>query len=254
MNYYERHIGDYLKDTAHLSLLEHGVYTRLLDVYYTREGALPSKDVMRLIGARSKDEKAAVQSVLAEFFVMEEHGDWVQPRCEREIEWFKDKQRKASASANARWNKKKSHSEGNANAMRTHSEGNAPNLQSPDTTIASEMHRGGTSAKPPRPSRKCPESFVVTEVMADWAKREFPAVSIVRETEVFRDHTFKTAISDWPGAWRNWIRKASTFQPPAAKATARQAEVAKWLGPLAPKQQGEIIDMEDGHGPRIALG
>jgi uncharacterized protein YdaU (DUF1376 family) len=32
VNYYERHIGDYLKDTAHLSLLEHGIYTRLLDV------------------------------------------------------------------------------------------------------------------------------------------------------------------------------------------------------------------------------
>ncbi len=24
MNYYERHLGDYAKDTAHLSMLEHG--------------------------------------------------------------------------------------------------------------------------------------------------------------------------------------------------------------------------------------
>ena len=107
MNYYERHIGDYLKDTAHLSLLEHGVYSRLLDVYYTRESAIPSKDVMRLVGARSKDEKAAVQTVLAEFFVMEEHGDWVQLRCEREIRRYQDKSEKARASINARWAKSK---------------------------------------------------------------------------------------------------------------------------------------------------
>jgi hypothetical protein len=48
VNYYERHIGDYLKDTAHLSLLEHGIYTRLLDVYYTRECPIPKAEVSRL--------------------------------------------------------------------------------------------------------------------------------------------------------------------------------------------------------------
>ncbi|HTH08983.1 MAG TPA: YdaU family protein, partial [Acidovorax sp.] len=68
MNYYERHIGDYLKDTAHLSLLEHGVYTRLMDVYYTRESAIPEDQVARLIGARSKEEREALEAVLSEFF------------------------------------------------------------------------------------------------------------------------------------------------------------------------------------------
>ena len=48
MNYYERHIGDYLKDTSHLSLLEHGVYTRLMDVYYTKETGIPKEDAARL--------------------------------------------------------------------------------------------------------------------------------------------------------------------------------------------------------------
>jgi uncharacterized protein YdaU (DUF1376 family) len=74
VNYYERHIGDYLKDTAHLSLLEHGVYSRLLDVYYTRENAIPSDQAARLIGARSKDEREAMQAVLAEFFALDNTG------------------------------------------------------------------------------------------------------------------------------------------------------------------------------------
>lgn len=133
MNYYENHIGDYLKDTAHLSLLEHGVYKRLMDVYYTRETPLPD-DVARLIGARSKDEKTALASVLQEFFVKHADG-YHQTRCDAEIARYQDKQAKAKRSAEARWGASRAQSDGNANAsadgMRTHSEGNA--LQAPDT-------------------------------------------------------------------------------------------------------------------------
>ncbi len=134
MNYYERHIGDYLKDTAHLSLLQHGIYARLMDVYYTRESALPDADAMRLIGARTKDEKVAGASVLAEFFTLVS-GEWQQGRCDAEIARYKDKQEKARRSAEARWSESGRNANalrsGDAKAMRTHSEGNA--LQSPDT-------------------------------------------------------------------------------------------------------------------------
>lgn len=91
INYYERHIGDYLKDTAHLSLLEHGVYTRLMDVYYTREGAIPAAEVARLIGARSKDERQALAAVLSEFFELDEDG-YHQHRCDEEIERYRSTQ------------------------------------------------------------------------------------------------------------------------------------------------------------------
>lgn len=127
MNYYERHIGDYLKDTAHLSLLEHGVYGRLLDVYYSREGAIPVEQAERLIGARSKEERAALAAVLDEFFTVDA-GALRHERCERELARFRDKQRKASASANARWNKQPEHTERTADAMRTHTERNADGM------------------------------------------------------------------------------------------------------------------------------
>ena len=131
MNYYERHIGDYLKDTSHLSLLEHGVYTRLMDVYYTKESGIPAADVARLIGARSKEEKQALDVVLKEFFILNV-DTYKQARCDREITRFKDKQAKAQRSANARWKPDSLHTEGNAKAMRTHTEGNAH--QTPDTS------------------------------------------------------------------------------------------------------------------------
>jgi uncharacterized protein YdaU (DUF1376 family) len=94
VNFYKRHIGDYLKDTAHLSLLEHGVYTRLLDVYYTRESGIPDEQAARLIGARARDEVAALKVVLGEFFELID-GTWIQQRCEREI---RDASTKAEAS------------------------------------------------------------------------------------------------------------------------------------------------------------
>ena len=137
MNYYERHIGDYLKDTAHLSLLEHGIYGRLLDIYYTREEPIPEAQLMRLVGARTDEERSAVRDVVTEFFV-KDGVSWVHKRCESEIARYQEKQRKAKASADARW----SHNDGNANAMRTHNERNAnavpPQcegnaLQTPDT-------------------------------------------------------------------------------------------------------------------------
>lgn len=84
MNYYKRHIGDYMKDASHLTLLEHGVYVRLMDVYYTREGSIPEGQAGRLIGVRTKEDKEALATVVAEFFTVLD-GHLVQQRCEREI-------------------------------------------------------------------------------------------------------------------------------------------------------------------------
>lgn len=85
MNYYERHLGDYAKDTGHLSMLEHGAYTLLLDRYYSTEEGIPADQVHRIARARSKEEKDAVDIVLQEFFVLE-NGVWINHRAEEEIE------------------------------------------------------------------------------------------------------------------------------------------------------------------------
>jgi uncharacterized protein YdaU (DUF1376 family) len=166
LNYYERHIGDYLKDTAHLSILEHGVYSRLLDVYYTKESPIPIAQAARLIGARSKDEIQALEVVLDEFFV--NAGDcYTHTRCDREIARYKAKQDKAAASANARWGNEKTTPPKHANAMRTHSErmpqasdsgvrtqceSNAPSNQTPVTSIqrAHVEHQQGGPGGPAR--------------------------------------------------------------------------------------------------------
>lgn len=122
MNYIELHIGDYDKDTAHLTACEDGIYGRMLRRYYNTEAELPLevKAVQRLVRARTKDELAAVSVLLSEFFVQTATG-WRHERCEKEIAKYCEKRTKAQRSANARWER----SERNANASPEHDERNA---------------------------------------------------------------------------------------------------------------------------------
>lgn len=85
MNYYERHLGDYAKDTGHLSMLEHGAYTLFLDRYYATEKGIPEDQAHRVSRARTKEEKEAVNNVLNEYFVLVD-GIWINNRAEEEIE------------------------------------------------------------------------------------------------------------------------------------------------------------------------
>ena len=138
MHYYQHNIGDYRKDTGHLTLLEHGIYRQLLDTYYTEELPLTTdlNKLMRSHSVRNADEMQAFQNVLNDFFELTEKG-YVHDRCNKELEKIYGKSEKARASANARWaNRNK---DINANAMQTQSEGNAigmlPNNPIPNNPI-----------------------------------------------------------------------------------------------------------------------
>jgi uncharacterized protein YdaU (DUF1376 family) len=84
MNYYQRHIGDYSKDTGHLTLLEHGVYGTLLDWQYASENSLPQESDAnyRICRAFSRTERAAVDRIRSEFF-----KDGWNKRAKQEIEF-----------------------------------------------------------------------------------------------------------------------------------------------------------------------
>lgn len=86
MNFYKHHIGDYAQATGHLSFVEDAAYSRLLRKYYAEEKPLPVdlKSVQRLVGARTPEERDAVQAVLEEFFHLENDG-WHNKRCDEEL-------------------------------------------------------------------------------------------------------------------------------------------------------------------------
>lgn len=88
MNYYERYCGDYQRDTAHLSLAEHGAYTMLLDTYFSVEKPLPEdiSSLYRVCRAMTRLEQQAVKSVAEQFFPVS-GGDGLRHnrRADREI-------------------------------------------------------------------------------------------------------------------------------------------------------------------------
>lgn len=111
MNYYQHHIGDFIRDTARLSDSQCMAYLRLIWHYYDTEQPFEC-DIDALafsIGASEKD----VELILKHYFFQHE-GRWHHARCDKEILAFRSKSQKAKDSANARWE--------NANAMRTKSE------------------------------------------------------------------------------------------------------------------------------------
>jgi len=123
MHYYRFNIGDYKKDTGHLSIVEHGVYRQLIDLYYTNEAPIISdiRKLSRLISARTDDEIQALHDVLDDFFTLD-GNQYRHTRCDNELKSLYAKSEKARKSAQARWDKKGSN---DANAMRTQCERNA---------------------------------------------------------------------------------------------------------------------------------
>lgn len=86
MNYYEHHLGDYAEATVHLSFVEDAAYSRLLRKVYASEAPLPAeiRQVQRLVAARTREEREAVENVLREFFELREDG-WHNQRADEEI-------------------------------------------------------------------------------------------------------------------------------------------------------------------------
>lgn len=96
MNYYEHHLGDWAKDTVHLTMLEEGAYRRLVDVYYVKEKPLPKaiRDIYKLARAGARPEREAVDAVLREFFQEREDG-WHHKRCDEELARYAEGQEDA---------------------------------------------------------------------------------------------------------------------------------------------------------------
>jgi len=86
MHYYSFNIGDYRRDTGHLSTLEHGIYRQLLDWYYLDEKPIPTEtqSVMRRLRLVSDSELNSLKNVLADFFELREDG-YHQARCDADI-------------------------------------------------------------------------------------------------------------------------------------------------------------------------
>lgn len=92
MHKYLHHIGDFMRDTSHLSPVEECFYRRAIDWYYLNEKPFPNdmKEVCRLLRAKGKIQVQAVETVFGDFFY-EEENLLKNSRCEKEISAYKSK-------------------------------------------------------------------------------------------------------------------------------------------------------------------
>ena len=102
--WYPRYTADYQRKTSHLSILEHGVYTLLLDHYYSTSKPLPTNAIQlhRVCRAFEDDERTAVRSVLAQFFTLEEDG-YHNTKADEELLKRCELSTKRKKSAQKRW-------------------------------------------------------------------------------------------------------------------------------------------------------
>jgi len=89
MNFYKRYMGDYQRDTADLTLIQHGVFTMLLDTYFSTEKPLAAdqETLCRICRAASIVERRSVMSVADRFFpISDSDGMRHNHRADKEIE------------------------------------------------------------------------------------------------------------------------------------------------------------------------
>lgn len=265
MNYYEHHIGDYDQATAHLSAVEDGIYSRMIRWYMASESPLPAdiKAISRRVRAHTADERAAVQTVLGEFFELRADG-YHQHRCDDEVARYKEKQDKAKRSANARWKKGERSCSDDANAMRTHAasictddangmhRAPVPRHQTPDTNLSSapsghEQH-GGPPVGPDGPAR----AAVAAQAMAGTG---LPGVSATHPKLVALVAAGMTA-DELRDAARDAVAGGKGFPWALARAEGQRRDAAQVgvLPAAAPALDPDSREAVEADGERFGVG
>lgn len=220
MNYYNRHINDYRAATAHLSWDEDAAYNRLLDICYATEKPLPAdiSQVCRLARATKPAHRAAVETVLQEFFVLEADG-WHQHRCDEELALATERARRARENGTQggrprkpRNNPEETHPvnsgiDPGSYARASHSPFPIPQEETEANASAKRADNGPTRT---RGTRLSDDWQPDVEDRAFAEQQGLDADTIAAE---FRDYWIAKPGAagvklDWPATWRNWCRHA----------------------------------------------
>lgn len=107
MNFYPHFLGDYARDTADLSLVEHGAYRVLLDSCYATEKPLPAEKraLYQIAKAMTSVERKAVDKVADRFFPVNGDGLRHNLRVDKELAKAHAYADAQSMRAHKRWHK-----------------------------------------------------------------------------------------------------------------------------------------------------
>lgn len=127
--WYPFYVGDYARDTSHLSMLEHGAFRLLMDYCYSTGKGLPGNASgnatllpnhcrsYRIANATTKEEQEAVDNVIEMFFDLHDDGMYHNKKIKKVIEEQEEKREKRSKAGKLGAQKKHGKAGGNAKAM-----------------------------------------------------------------------------------------------------------------------------------------
>ena len=224
MKFYKRYPGDYARDTGHLSLMEHGAYTLLLDLFYGTGEPLSTDEVrlFKVLRAKSRHERDAVRAVLAEFWEQTPDG-WINRRGTEELETYEERRVTNRENARSGWEKRRHDRSGKRppparepHASRMQSASRSQCNPEPEPEPESINNLNGNPF-PPNPHARpepppSPEQLEFIRDLAKKAGKDTPTVRTKREASLVID-----SLRDAPPA------KEPDFFSPEARAE-REAE------------------------------
>jgi len=183
MDWYKHYMGDYMRDTAHLRALQHGIYRLLMDHYYATEKplSLNHDELYMVVRAIKKDEQEAVDYIL-DYYFDKRDGGYHSNRIDKEINKYRER-----SAINKR------------NASESHSKSVSETVATPET----RNQKPETRVHNPKPkSQKHTDLFVLPEwidpvLWDEWMaiRKKLKAVNSKRAMDGLVDKLFQVSQS-----------------------------------------------------------
>lgn len=269
MNFIKLYIGDYQRDTGHLSLAEHGAYLTMLQHYYATERPLPTgKALYRLLRAETKAERDAVDRVVATYWI-EQDGGLINRRGADEIARA-DHQRAVNREVGRRGGRPPSRTDSVSDSVSVETDSvsdenrtitlarhQTPDTRHQTTGYVVSSREGGAGDGPQRSRRG--SRFALAALPDDWrafcarARPDLdPQATFDRFADYWRAQPGQRGIRvDWAATWRNWCRNERPQRANGAGRAASAAALAEHNRAVAQQfvATGGIDDAIDAAGP-----
>lgn len=213
----------YLADTGHLDATESGAYLHLMMAAWRRKGCdLPNDE--KLLARWSKCSprtwRRVRPAVLAFWDFNPKEQKWTQKRLMNERSRARNRSKKATTAAQAKWLRNKKTPDADASPKHMP----APCLG--DAIPITRTRKKTTITPAPEKSGAPPLDLRGSRLPADWqptpygrqyaAERGYAADDIAAMIENFRDHWLnkpgkEARKIDWHRAWQTWVRKDAQF-------------------------------------------
>lgn len=205
MHYYQHNIGDYARDTGHLSVLEHGIYRLILDWCYLNEKPITTEQAMRV----GRGNPTETQSVLSEFFSQTSDG-WTHKRVVAEMQHYYQKTQRNRENGAKGGRPKPTNNPVGSQPDAKHNPNQEP-ITNNQTTDKSVVVAPPQAAAPTAIGSRLPTEWTLPEPWREWAEAERPGLNLAVVAASFKDFWIAKPgkdgrKSDWQATWRNWVR------------------------------------------------